>query len=600
MPGLIQKSGFIKSGAGGGHYAEYIATREGVELIEAPHPTHDGGGYLEYMAERPRSHGLFSADSPADLEKTMEEINGHTGLVWTFVYSLKREDAHRLGYENSESWRKLLLAHQIELAQAMKISPKNFRWCAAFHDEKHHPHIHMMVWSANPKQGFLTEKGIEKMRSQLSNEIFRDELLSLYQQKDLSYSQVRDAAVETMGRLIREMETGLCHSPVIAEQMETLSKMLEDHKGKKAYGYLKKPVKTQVDAIVDELSKIPEVAECYEQWNQLRDELERYYKDVPREHLPPSQQKEFKAIKNMVIREAEQLRLGTFTFEDASMRDEVDEDQDAVYFAWDSNWQMTEAYQSAKEVLEEYENPESEKAEQVQVLEQLWQRGFSLSAYQLGKCWRDGRGVLPDDEQAELWFRRAAEAGYDFAQYALGKLLQSQKRMDEAVSWYGKAAAQGNSWAAYRLGKLYLEGKAVPKDVPKAVGYLTFSAEQGNQYAQYTLGKLYLPGQDVKPDREQAWEYFCQSAEQGNEYAAFFLKHFDQVGRPNVFLSATRLLHHLGQIFRENSVPPAASVGQHIDRKLRRKIQEKKIAMGHKPDDHEEEQNQGGMVMGGM
>ena len=600
MPGLIQKSGFIKSGAGGGHYAEYIATREGVELIEAPHPTHDGGGYLEYMAERPRSHGLFSADSPADLEKTMEEINGHTGLVWTFVYSLKREDAHRLGYENSESWRKLLLAHQIELAQAMKISPKNFRWCAAFHDEKHHPHIHMMVWSANPKQGFLTEKGIEKMRSQLSNEIFRDELLSLYQQKDLSYSQVRDAAVETMGRLIREMETGLCHSPVIAEQMETLSKMLEDHKGKKVYGYLKKPVKTQVDAIVDELSKIPEVAECYEQWNQLRDELERYYKDVPREHLPLSQQKEFKAIKNMVIREAEQLRLGTFTFEDASMRDEVDEDQDAVYFAWDSNWQMTEAYQSAKEVLEEYENPESEKAEQVQVLEQLWQRGFSLSAYQLGKCWRDGRGVLPDDEQAELWFRRAAEAGYDFAQYALGKFLQSQKRMDEAVSWYGKAAAQGNFWAAYRLGKLYLEGKAVPKDVPKAVGYLTFSAEQGNQYAQYTLGKLYLPGQDVKPDREQAWEYFCQSAEQGNEYAAFFLKHFDQVGRPNVFLSATRLLHHLGQIFRDNSVPPAAPVGQHIDRKLRRKIQKKKIAMGHKPDDHEEEQNQGGMVMGGM
>ena len=600
MPGLIQKSGYIKPESGGSHYAEYIATREGVELLEVPHPAHDGSGYLEYMAERPRSHGLFSADGPAGLEKTMEEINGHTGPVWTFVYSLKREDAHRLGYENSESWRKLLLAHQTELAQAMKIPPNNFRWCAAFHNEKHHPHIHMMVWSADPKQGYLTEKGIEKMRSQLSNEIFRDELLSLYQQKDLSYSQVRDAAVETMGRLIREMETGLCHSPVIAEQMETLSKMLEDHKGKKVYGYLKKPVKTQVDAIVDELSKIPEVAECYEQWNQLRDELERYYKDVPREHLPLSQQKEFKAIKNMVIREAEQLRLGTFTFEDARMRDEVDEDQDAVYSAWDSNWQMAEAYQSAKQVLEEYENPEEEKAEQVQVLEQLWQRGFSLAAYQLGKCWRDGRGFLPDDQQAELWFRRAAEAGYNFAQYALGKLLQSQKRMDEAVSWYGKAAAQGNFWAAYRLGKLYLEGKAVPKDVPKAVGYLTFSAEQGNQYAQYTLGKLYLPGQDVKPDREQAWEYFCQSAEQGNEYAAFFLKHFDQVGRPNVFLSATRLLHHLGQIFRENSVPPAAPVGQHIDRKLRRKIQKKKIAMGHKPDDHEEEQNQGGMVMGGM
>ena len=467
MPGLIQKSGYIKPGSGGGHYAEYIATREGVELIEAPHPSHDSGGYLEYMAQRPRSHGLFSADGPADLEKTMEEINGHTGPVWTFVYSLKREDAHRLGYENSESWRRLLLAHQTELATAMKIPPSSFRWCAAFHDEKHHPHIHMMVWSADPKQGFLTENGIENMRSQLSNEIFRDELLSLYQQKDLSYGQVRDAAMEAMGRLIREMETGLCHSPAIAEQMETLAKMLEEHQGKKVYGYLKKPVKAQVDAIVDELAKVPEVAECYEQWNQLRDELERYYKDAPREHLPLSQQKEFKAIKNMVIREAEQLRLGTFTFEDARVRDEVDEDQDAVYFAWNSNWRMAEVYQSAKEVLEEYENPESEKAEQVQVLEQLWQRGFSLAAYQLGKCWRDGRGVLPDDEQAELWFRRAADVGYDFAQYALGKLLQSQNRMDEAVSWYEKAAAQGNSWAAYRLGKLYLEGKMSRKTCQK-------------------------------------------------------------------------------------------------------------------------------------
>ena len=596
MKGLIQKSGYIKPGSGGGHYAEYIATRDGVELME---PT-AGGGYLEYIAERPRSHGLFSADGAADLEQTMEEINAHAGPVWTFIYSLKREDAARLGYENGESWRRLLLAHQTELATAMKIPPSSFRWCAAFHDEKHHPHIHMMAWCADPKQGYLTEKGIEQMRSQLSNDIFQDELLSLYQEKELSYQEVRDAAMEAMGRLIREMKSGLCDSPVIAGQMETLAGMLENHKGKKVYSYLKKSVKAQVDAIVDELAKIPEVAECYEQWNQLRDELERYYKDAPREHLPLSQQKEFKAIKNMVIGEAERLRLGTVTFEDARMRDEVDEDQDAVYFAWDSDWQMTEAYQSAKEVLEEYENPESEKAEQVRVLEQLWQRGFSLAAYQLGKCWRDGQGVLPDDERAELWFRRAADAGYDFAQYALGKLLQSQNRMDEAVSWYEKAAAQENTCAAYRLGKLYLEGKDVPKDVRKAVAYLTDSAEHGNQYAQYALGKLYLTGQNVKQDRERAWAYFYESAEQGNEYADFFLEHFDQVRRPNVFLAATRLLHHLSQIFRDNSVPPAAPVGQRVDRKLRRKIQEKKIAMGHKPDDHEEapRQDMGGMTMG--
>ena len=602
MPGLIQKSGYIKPGGRGGRYAAYIATREGVELLEAPRPSRGGGGYLEYMAERPRSHGLFSADGPADLEQSMEEINGHAGPVWTFIYSLKREDAARLGYESGESWRKLLLAHQTELAQAMKISPQNFRWRAAFHDAKHHPHVHMLVWSADPKEGYLTQKGIEQMRSQLSNEIFQDELLSLYQQKDLSYQQVRGAAAKAMGQLIREMEAGLCHSPVIGEQMEVLAGMLADTKGKKVYGYLKKPVKAQVDTIVDELAKVPEVAACYEQWNRLRDEVEQYYKDTPREHQPLSQQKEFKAIKNMVIREAEQLRLGAITFEDTHLEDEADVDQEALIDAWFSNRELAEAYQNTKGFLEEYENPEAEKAEQVQMLEWLWKSGFPLAAYQLGKCWRDGMGVLPDDEQAELWFLRAAEVGYDFSQYALGKLLQSQSRTVEAVAWYKKAADQGNAWAAYQLGKLYLLGEQVPKEVPRAVEYLTISAEAGNRYAQYALGKLYLTGREIPRDREEAWVWFCKSADRGHHYAQFFVEHFAQVRKPDVFLSATRLLHHVGQLFRQNPVPPAVPVGHQVDRKLRRKIQAKRIALGHRPDDHEEtpQQNRGGMTMGGM
>ena len=596
MRGLIQKSGYIKPGSGGGHYAEYIATRDGVELME---PT-AGGGYLEYMAQRPRSHGLFSADGAADLEQTMEEINTHAGPVWTFIYSLKREDAARLGYENGESWRRLLLAHQTEMAAAMKIPPSSFRWYAAFHDEKHHLHIHMMAWSANPEQGYLTERGIEQMRSQLSNDIFQDELLSLYQEKDQSYQEVRDAAMEAMGRLIREMKSGLCDSPIIAGQMETLAGMLAEVKGKKVYGYLKKPVKAQVDAVVDELARLPEVAECYEQWNRLWDELERYYKDTPREHKPLSQQREFQAIKNMVIREAEKLRLGTFTFEDTAMKDEVDEDQEEVYYAWASRWQMAEAYQNAKEILSVYENTEAEKAEQVQVLEQLWSSGFTVAAHQLGKCWREGMGVLPDDKKAELWFRRAAEAGHDFSRYALGKLLQSQKRMEEAVSWYEKAAAQGNSWAAYRLGRLYLEGTDVPKNTDKAVEHLIDAAREGNQYAQYTLGKLYLTGEDVAQDREQAYRWFWESTSQGNEYARFFLDHFNDDRSPNVLLCATKLLHHMGRIFQDNSIPPCPPGSHRADRKLLQKIRQKKITLGHKPDDHEEEQNMGGMTMGGM
>ena len=165
------------------------------------------------------------------------------------------------------------------------------------------------------------------------------------------------------------------------------------------------------------------------------------------------------------------------------MKDEVDEDQEEVYYAWSSRWEMAEAYQNAKEILSVYENTEAEKAEQVRMLEQLWDVGFTVAAHLLGKCWRDGMGVLPDDENAELWFRRAAEAGHDFSQYALGKLLQSQMRMEEAVSWYEKAAAQGNPYAAYRLGQLYLEGTDVPKNTAKADGYPNHTPQEGNQTA---------------------------------------------------------------------------------------------------------------------
>jgi len=589
MTGLIQKSGYIKPSSGGaGNYTKYIATRDGVEMVTEDVQT--GDRYMKYIAERPRSHGLFSAEPMTDLEKTMAEVSSHPAPVWTFIYSLKREDAARLGYDSAKSWRRLITAHQVELAEAMKIPPKDFRWCAAFHDEKHHPHVHMMVWSADPKQGYLTEKGIEKMRSKLTNEIFLDELLHLYQQKDLSYKEVTQAAQDAMRKLVQEMESSLCASPVIEQKLAALSELLADTKGKKVYGYLKKPAKKLVDEIVDELAALPQVAECYEVWNRLRDEVENYYKDTPREWLPLSQQKEFKAIKNMVIREAESIRLGTVTFEDEGMVDESwEEEEDAPIFQF--LWQMAATYQEAKEVLYAEDASWAEMETAVQTLEQLLDAGFAVAAHQLGKCWRDGLGVMSDDEKAEAWFRKSAEAGNDFSQYALGKLLQSKRRIEEAVTWYERASAQGNQYANYRLGKLYLQGEDVPKDVPKAIRCLTASAERRNQYAQYTLGKLYFMGQEVPQDRETAWYWFTQSADQGNQYAQFFLDHFQQIGRPSVFLAATKLLHHLAQTFRQDAIPPKAPVGlEPVDRKLRTKIREKKITMGHKPDDHEEHQ----------
>ena len=558
MVGLIQKSGFIKPERAAG-YIKYIATRDGVEKIGTE-------GYLEYMATRPRSHGLFSSQ-PVNLDSVMEEVAQHTGPIWTLIYSLHRDDAARLGYDNAVSWRKLIKAHQVELANAMKIPPEQFRWCAAYHDEGEHPHIHMTVWSADPAQGFLTPDGIKTMRSTLTNSIFQDELYSLYKRKDVSYKDLMAQARASMRELVRQMENTICDSPVIEMRMLQLARELKAVSGKKVYGYLKKPLKEQVDAIVDELAKVPAVAECYEVWNQLKDELESYYKDAPRQRLPLSQQKEFKAIKNMVIREADDLRLGVFTFEDDSMRDEPS-----------SNTHFNDPNISSEE-----------KRSAMEVLKQFWEEdGSAAAAYQLGRIWRDGLGVPSNDEKAEEWFRCAAGAGHNSAQYALAKLLHQQGRIGEAVPWYERAADGGNQFACYQLGKLYLVGAGVPKDVSRAVEYFTDAAEQDNPQAQYILGKLYLLGRDVDQDKEMAAQWFSAAADQDLEYAQFFLDRMEQDRDPSVLLCATRLLCSMAQIIRDTP-PPAPPAGLRIDRKRFRQLMEQKIALGHKPDDHEEQ-----------
>ena len=102
-------------------------------------------------------HGLFGAEDAVDLEKTLGELKAHEGNVWTIIYSLRREDAARLGYDNAASWRALLRSKQAGFAEAMQIPPSQLRWYAAFHDEGDHPHIHMMLWSDDPKCGFCAK-----------------------------------------------------------------------------------------------------------------------------------------------------------------------------------------------------------------------------------------------------------------------------------------------------------------------------------------------------------------------------------------------------------------------------------------------------------
>ena len=299
----------------------YIATRDGVELLDE----NADSIYMRYIATRPRAekhgeHGLFGAEDAVDLEKATQELQTHEGNVWTIIYSLRREDAARLGYDNAASWRALLRSKQADFAEAMQIPPSQLRWYAAFHDEGDHQHIHMMLWSDDPKYGFLRKDKLLHLQSVLTNMIYADELKAVYVQKDIAYKDVTGAARETMRRIVDRLES--VENPPGAIQQKLLELALEMHavSGKKQYGYLKKSLKDKVDEIVDGLEKLPEVAEYYAVWNDLRDTLEGYYKAKPRQHNPLSQQKEFRAIKNAIIQEAERLR---FQLEESSEQTSV-------------------------------------------------------------------------------------------------------------------------------------------------------------------------------------------------------------------------------------------------------------------------------------
>lgn len=366
MARLIQKSGYIKNGKASG-YMEYVATRDGVEIIRSTEPvtkkqeqfikrllkdfpdakelfeysdylqtpnrgtasafiavaldTHlheveSESGYMSYIAQRPRAekhggHGLFSEADVTDLKAAKAELDAHEGKVWTFIFSLRREDAERLGYNKAAVWQNLLKQESAAIAEAMRIRSDDFRWYAAYHDEGHHPHVHMMAWSADPKKGYLTREGIAAMRSKMTNAIFHEEMKELYIKKDAAYKESIQTAKESLLLCIRMLESHDSTDPVIEQKLRELSCTLAQVDGRHVYGYLPKEVKARVDEIVERLAQLLEVADCYEQWWKLKDEIAGYYgRDTP-PHQPLVQQKEFRAIKNFIIREAETIREPT-------------------------------------------------------------------------------------------------------------------------------------------------------------------------------------------------------------------------------------------------------------------------------------------------
>ena len=456
MARLIVKSPYIKCGGekSAGGYLKYIATRERVEIIPdgrpptrkqeqliqklvkdfpdtkelleyedyLSHPTKANAsalitlalesnwdrlssmdGYAKYIALRPRAerlgeHGLFGDDDNVDLSRVMDELDHYTGNVWTHIISLHREDAERLGYNHAEAWRTLLRTHRNDIAAAMKIPPEDFRWYAAFHDEGNHPHVHMMAWSAKPNQAYLSKDGIRQIKSTLTNQIFRQELLHVYEQKSKSRDELVAETRKAMLELAKAMREMTCIHPEAEQMIWNLSRQLGQVGGKKTYGYLPKPMKKLVDEIVDQMARLPTVDACYQTWWELQCQLNDYYSERQQQRPPLSQQKEFRQIKNAVIREAEHIRQGRMSFEDAALVQE-DEQIDDRTMSYDC-WELRKIIADESTALEERDKVAEE-------LEQIAHQGDPHAQYLMGLLYRDGGLLIPDTAKAQKLLERA-------------------------------------------------------------------------------------------------------------------------------------------------------------------------------------------------
>ena len=329
MHGLIFRSNYFKneSAKHKSNYIKYLGTREGVEMNPEQMPRFfyedlDMHGkkenYIDYISGRPgveivdgQLHGLFSEyGMDINLEQVMDEVSNHEGTVWINVLSLKREDAARLGYENVEAWQNLLRRHTEDLAKEYKIGLENFRWYAAFHNESYHPHVHFVVFSDKSNEGYLTKDALTKLKSVFANDIFKNELSVVYSEKSDQRKKVKEQARDSLLFSLKKLNEANMYNPVLVTKMIHLSGRLKKQNGKKIYGYLHKDIKDEIDAIVDEIAKIPEVNDAYDKWNEYQNTITGYYKDENAISIPLSKNKEFKSIKNMIIREAIVIGMG--------------------------------------------------------------------------------------------------------------------------------------------------------------------------------------------------------------------------------------------------------------------------------------------------
>ena len=524
--------------------------------------------FVGYMAMRPGvqkrgSHGLFNEkDEPIILDRVANEIANHKGNVWSHVISLRREDAIRLGYDNSEAWRQLVMRHISDIAKNQKISLCNLKWYAAFHDTTHHPHIHLLVYSENTKEGFLTNEEINKIRSAFANDIFHDDLQSIYQEQTLSRDELKAVSKTEFESVVRKIQQSDFENPQLENLIRKLYSQLQNVKGKKVYGYLPQEVKETVNSIFSELANDDNIRQFYEKWCSLESLKYKTYTQKEKELPPLVDNKVFQPVRNMIIRTVLDMNYPVIDVEIEEPDPTEQFENDDFYV--DISPQFDESEQSENDKVTFSNNDDltaedfiwsGENAVTVDVDDapkSKYYLKWSSSYKEACKLIYNKRSKLEDFQKAEQLLLNESGAGNVLAIQDLGKLYSTDKlgEKDEKKSFsFYEEAFQGfmeiepdsdfmfpyepkykgqvmkpvdmRSYVWYRIGKMHCYGLGTEQDYEKAFEWFLKSAQEGNKFAQYSLANLYYYGNGVEKDLSQAFLWYRKSSEQGQPYAPY-------------------------------------------------------------------------------
>ena len=534
--------------------------------------------FVGYMAMRPGvekrgSHGLFNEkDEPIILNQAANEIAEHKGNVWSHVVSLRREDAVRLGFDNSDAWRELVKRHISDIAKAQNIPLCNLKWYAAYHDTTHHPHIHLLVYSTNPKQGFLTKAGIDKVRSVFANDIFHDDLQSIYQEQTVSRDELKAVSKNEFESIVNMIASNDHTDPQLEELIRKLYIQLQNVKGKKVYGYLPMEIKETVNKIFSELAKDENIQQLYEKWCGLERLKYKTYTQKETELPKLADNKVFQPVRNMIIRTV--LNMKPFDanteiegsepndeyfdntpqsmsplFDEAEPLAETETDESAAAIKYYIKW--NDQYKKACKLIygKDAKLNDFKKAEQLLLSES--QRGNVLAVYDLGKLYSTDKLGERNEEMSVAKYTRALQGFLQiepnskklkpYVQYRIGKMfcygLGTEQDYEKAFEWFERSAKQKNKFAQFSLANLYYYGSGVEKDLSQAFLWYQRSSSQGQPYAAYSIAQMYRYGEYVTKDNDTAQRYYQQAL------SAFLKIESDDMANDDLF-------YKLGQMFK--------------------------------------------------